>query len=106
MSRWQVVDRVRELSTKAVKSGGEGSKCVCVCVRVCVLVLFRISLGKRGMGAKNDLPSLHVICCTISYPCLYSGHQESEVCSRSTVLSNGGSGEVQGGMSEDLRPSE
>ncbi|XP_064405397.1 uncharacterized protein LOC135350513 isoform X3 [Halichondria panicea] len=24
MSRWQVVDRVRELSTKAVKSGGEG----------------------------------------------------------------------------------
>ena len=27
MSRWQVVDRVRELSTKAVKSGGEGSEC-------------------------------------------------------------------------------
>lgn len=27
MSRWQVVDRVRELSTKAVKSGGDGSTC-------------------------------------------------------------------------------
>ena len=26
MSRWQVVDRVRELSTKAVKSGGDGCK--------------------------------------------------------------------------------
>lgn len=39
MSRWQVVDRVRELSTKAVKSGGEGSEWMWYIVSVCVCVV-------------------------------------------------------------------
>ena len=39
------------------------------------------------------LNGLHALC---------SGYQEFEVCSRGTILSDGGSGEVQRGVSEDL----
>jgi len=79
MSRWQVVDRVRELSTKAVKSGAEGSK-----IKIFIYIQVYLNLF------------------LLSSLCFFSGFEEFKVCPWCKVLSNGGSGEIQGGMSENI----